>query len=471
MTTIARLAAAVGAVAVLVACSAPAPPPPDPGLPQRLVESVTGDGAYRHLDELQRIADANGGNRALGTPGYDASVEYVADVLRDAGYQVDIPSFTASRFELREVRLTVDGAPVSVTALEFSPSTPEGGLTAPLAVIAQDDTSGCEAADFAGVPAGAIVLVRRGTCTFDQKATTAAAAGAGAVLMVNNVDGPLAAATLGNDVAGTVPVAGLSQADGAALVGRAGTPTTLVLMATVEEADSRNVIAQTRTGNPDEVVMAGAHLDSVPDGPGINDNGSGTAALLETAVRLGDSPPVANTVRFAFWGAEEVGLVGSTSYVGGLAEADRKRIALYLNLDMVASPNAGYLIYDGDDSDAEGAGPGPAGSAVIERVLAEGLAAAGVTATEGTDFDGRSDYSPFIDAAIPSGGLFTGGEDTKTAEQAQRWGGTADAPFDPCYHQICDRIDAVDRTALDRNVDAVAAALAQFALSTGELTG
>lgn len=476
-TTIARLTAAVGAVAVAVAvaCSAPAadpaPPPPDPGLPQGLVESVTGDGAYRHLEELQRIADANGGNRALGTPGYDASVEYVADVLRDAGYQVDTPSFTASRFELRELRLTVDGAPMSATALEFSPSTPEGGLTAPLAVVAQDDTSGCEEADFAGVPAGAIVLVRRGACPFEQKATTAAAAGAGAVLVVNNVDGPLTTATLGNEAAGAVPAAGLSQADGAALVGRAGTSVTLVLLATVEEAASRNVIAQTRTGNPDEVVMAGAHLDSVPDGPGINDNGSGTAALLETAVRLGASPPTANAVRFAFWGAEEVGLVGSTSYVDELAEADRKRIALYLNLDMVASPNAGYLIYDGDDSDAEEAGPGPAGSAVIERVLAEGLAAAGVTATEGTDFDGRSDYGPFVDVGIPSGGLFTGAEDTKTAEQAQRWGGTADAPFDPCYHDACDRIDAVDRTALDRNVDAVASALARFALSTGELTG
>jgi len=462
-------------VAAAVACSAPAVDPapslPDPGLPQRLVESVTGNGAYRHLKELQRIADANGGNRALGTPGYDASVEYVADVLRDAGYQVDIPSFTARRFELQEVRLTVDGVPVPATALEFSPSTPEEGLTAPLAVVAQDDTSGCEAADFAGVPAGAIVLVRRGTCPFDQKATTAAAAGAGAVLVVNNVDGSLEAATLGTDVAGAVPTAGLSQADGAELADRAGTPVTLVLAATVAEAASRSVIAQTRTGSPDEVVMAGAHLDSVPAGPGINDNGSGTAALLETAVRLGGSPPVANAVRFAFWGAEEVGLVGSTSYVGGLAEADRKRIALYLNLDMVASPNPGYLIYDGDNSDAEGAGEGPAGSAVIERVLAEGLAAAGVTATEGTDFDGRSDYGPFIDVDIPAGGLFTGAEDEKTAEQVQRWGGTADAPFDPCYHQACDRIDAVDRTALDRNVDAVAAALARFALSTDELTG
>ncbi len=186
-------------------------------------------------------------------------------------------------------------------------------------------------------------------------------------------------------------------------------------------------------------------------------------------MRLGGSPPVTNAVRFAFWGAEEVGLVGSTQYVAGLPEADRKRIALYLNLDMVASPNAGYFVYDGDDSDRAGAGPGPTGSAAIERALLEGLAAAGV-AGAGTDFDGRSDYGPFIAAGIPSGGLFTGASEAKTPEQAQRWGGQA-APFDPCYHQACDRIDTVDRVALDRNTDAVAATVARYALSTGELTG
>jgi Zn-dependent M28 family amino/carboxypeptidase len=203
----------------------------------------------------------------------------------------------------------------------------------------------------------------------------------------------------------------------------------------------------------------------VPAGPGINDNGSGTAALLETAVHLGGAPAVTNAVRFAFWGAEEEGLVGSTSYVRALSEADRNRIALYLNLDMVGSPNPGYFVYDGDNSDNVGAGPGPEGSATIERVLLDQLATTGVTG-EGTDFDGRSDYGPFIAAGIPSGGLFTGAEEPKTAEQAQKWGGAAGKPDDPCYHQACDRTSNVDRTALDRNVDAVAGTIARFALST-----
>jgi Zn-dependent M28 family amino/carboxypeptidase len=468
-----RNAIVIAALGAVVACSAtpaqPAPPPtPDAGLPDRLVAEVTGDGAFRHLEELQRIADANGGTRSLGTPGYDASVEYVAGVLREAGYQVETPSFTIRDFSVQAEQLSVAGAAVPTTALGFSPSTPPGGLTAPLAVVAQDDTSGCEPADFADVPAGSVVLVRRGTCPFAQKVSTAAAAGAGAVLVVNNEDGPLTGATLGEEATGTVPVAGLSQADGQALADQAGDPVDLVLTTTVEEVTSRNVLAQTRTGNPDEVVVAGGHLDSVPEGPGINDNGSGSAALLETAVRLGGSPAVANAVRFAFWGAEEVGLVGSTKYIAGLAEPDRERIALYLNFDMVASPNTGYLVYDGDDSAREGAGPGPAGSAAIERVLVEGLAAAGVTAGD-TDFTGRSDYGPFIEAGIPAGGIFTGAEDTKTPEQAQMWGGTAGEPYDPCYHQACDRIDNVDRVALDRNTDAVAVAVARFALSTEAL--
>jgi Zn-dependent M28 family amino/carboxypeptidase len=479
-TTLLRTVA-VGVTGLVVACSPaalPAPPAPAPtsappaatgpgadqGLPGRLVGDVTGDGAFRHLEELQRIADANGGNRALGTPGYDASVEYVARTLRDAGYTVDTPEFSARSFSVQDVRLTVDGAGTAATALGYSPATPAGGVTGPLAVLPQDETSGCEAADFAAVPAGAVVLVRRGTCPFGVKSTNAAAARAGAVLVANNVDGPLDQATLG-DVTGALPTAGLSKADGDALAGRAGVGVNLVLATTIDERRSRNVVAQTTTGNADNVVMAGAHLDSVPAGPGINDNGSGTATLLETAVKLGGAPAVTNAVRFAFWGAEEEGLIGSTRYVEGLADADRQKIALYLNLDMVGSPNAAYLAYDGDDSDHVGAGPGPEGSAAVERVLLEQLAAVGVTG-EGTDFDGRSDYGPFIATGIPSGGLFTGAEEPKTAEQAQKWGGKAGQPDDPCYHQACDRTDNIDRTALDRNADAFAGAIAHFALST-----
>jgi Zn-dependent M28 family amino/carboxypeptidase len=468
-----RLAAVVaGLAAVLLAgCSTttpttPAPQPttqvaPDPGLPARLMSTVSGDGAFARLERLQQIADAHGGNRALGTPGYDASVDYVAQTLRDAGFAVDTPSFDVRAYTVQDQRLTVEGRTVDSAAMSFSPATPAGGLTAPLHVVAQDATSGCEVEDFAGMPAGAIALVKRGTCPFGAKSENAKKAGAAGLVVVNTEDTRLDA-TLGDSTA-TVPTTGVTASAGADLATRGGAPVTLLLLATTQDTVSRNVIAQTTTGDPDRVVMAGAHLDSVPEGPGINDNGSGSAALLELATALGPTPPVANAVRFAWWGAEEVGLVGSTRYVEGLAPADAQRIALYLNLDMVGSPNAGYLVYDGDDSDKQGAGPGPEGSAVVERVLLDQLSAVGVQGS-GTDFDGRSDYGPFIAAGIPAGGLFTGAEERKSAQQAGQWGGQADRPFDGCYHQACDTVANVDRTALDRNVDALAGTVGRFAL-------
>ena len=233
----------------------------------------------------------------------------------------------------------------------------------------------------------------------------------------------------------------------------------------VEGESYRNVVAQTRTGDPGHVVMAGAHLDSVPEGPGINDNGSDVATLLHFAETLGGSPNLPGTVRLAFWGSEEDDLDGSRGYVDGLDDADRAAVALYVNLDMVASPNAGYFVQGGTGRRDEA---GPAGSAQVARVLTEELARVGVTA-EGDVFDGLSDYDPFIQAGIPTGGVFSGDDTEKTDAQATAWGGEAGEVFDPCYHEACDRLDDVDRVALGRFTDAVDASLRRFAASTGEL--
>ncbi len=167
-------------------------------------------------------------------------------------------------------------------------------------------------------------------------------------------------------------------------------------------------------------------------------------------------------VRFAWWGAEELGLVGSTRYVQGLTSTQRAQIDAYYNFDMVGSPNPGYFVYDGDNSDGTGSGPGPSGSAYLEQVLVDYFAGIGVP-TRGTDFDGRSDYGPFIQYGIPAGGTFTGAEDHKTSAQVQLWGGTTGA-FDPCYHSACDDLDNVNTTALDRNADAIAHAVWTVAL-------
>jgi Zn-dependent M28 family amino/carboxypeptidase len=175
------------------------------------------------------------------------------------------------------------------------------------------------------------------------------------------------------------------------------------------------------------------------------------AAVLETAVQLGPNADVKNAVRFAFWGAEELGTIGSMKYIESLNVDQLKDIALYLNYDMIGSPNPGYFTYDGDQSTAPGRNGGiprvPEGSAGIERTLVAYLKSAGKAAQD-TSFDGRSDYDAFTQAGVPSGGLFSGAEENKTADQQKLWGGTADAPFDPNYHKSTDTLDQIDKTAL-----------------------
>ncbi|MCU1685433.1 MAG: glutamate carboxypeptidase [Amycolatopsis sp.] len=437
-------------------------------LANQLVKKVDIGGINRHLLALQRIADTNGGNRAASTDGHRKSAEYIAGKLTAAGYQVTRQEFPFTYSETLAEKLTVAGAAVPITVMTYTPSTPVGGITAPLSVVPVDETPGCDAGDYTGVT-GKIVLVKRGACTFAQKQQTAADAGAIGAIVYNNTDGALSG-TLGDPAAAKIPTGGVSQADGLALAAKDGTSVTLELRELQEQRTSYNVIAETKTGRKDNVVMLGAHLDSVPAGPGINDNGTGSATLLETALQLGSSPKINNGVRFGFWSAEEFGLVGSTYYVRSLPFEQQLDIALYMNYDMVGSPNAGYFAYDGDNSDGVGAGPGPYGSAQIEKTLTDFMGSRGIK-TEGTDFTGRSDYGEFIAAGIPAGGLDTGAEVLKTDAQAKKWGGRAGVAYDPCYHQACDNLGNIDRVVLDHNADGVAWALGVYATSTEDVNG
>ena len=216
-----------------------------------------------------------------------------------------------------------------------------------------------------------------------------------------------------------------------------------------------NVIAETPWGDPDNVIVVGAHLDSVGVGPGINDNGSGSATILEIAEQMRKVKP-RNKVRFMWFGAEEHGLLGSEAYVESLPEAERDKIAAMLNFDMVGSPNFVRFVYDGDLSDSSPPpGGAPPASAEIEQMFLDYFASQGL-ATEPTAFDGRSDYGPFIFAGIPAGGLFTGAEGIKTAEEAATYGGTAGEQYDPCYHLGCDDIGNLSAVALDQMSDAAA---------------
>ena len=439
-----------------------------------LRQRVTTDAMMAHLSKLQDIANANNGTRAVGTPGYEASVDYVVDALRNKGFDVQTPEFQTRIFKADPALLTVDGSTVGARALEYSIATAPQGVSGPLVAAPAEDTPGCTASDYDGLPVtGAIVLVDRGSCQFADKEAAAAGRGAVAMIVADNVDEKEMGGTLGEDTDVKIPVVSVTKADGARLRAQPG-PTTLKLNASVQTINARNIIAQTKTGSTSDVVLVGGHLDSVPAGPGINDNGSGVAAVLETALQMGSSPAVHNAVRFGFWGAEEVGLVGSRKYVESLNVDALKDIALYLNFDMLGSPNPGYFTYDGNQSappDAEKGTPRvPEGSAGIERSLVAYLKAAGKTA-EDTSFDGRSDYDGFTLAGIPSGGLFSGAEDEKSAEQAQLWGGTADEPFDPNYHQKTDTLDQVDRTALGIHGGGVAYVVGSYAQDLGGRNG
>ena len=240
------------------------------------------------------------------------------------------------------------------------------------------------------------------------------------MVIYNNTTGTLNG-TLSDTFTLDIPVTSVTQDVGQQLAATAG----LVMRVKTDTfrgtATTSNILAETPGGDPDNVVMAGAHLDSVNAGPGINDNGSGSAALLEIAEQMAKVKPV-NKVRFALWGAEESGLVGSNYYVANLPADELQKIALYLNFDMIASPNYVRFVYDGDDSDGVGAGPGPEGSAQIEAAFNDYFAGQGL-AFKGTDFSGRSDYQAFILNGIPAGGLFTGAEGIKSrgGSRTLRW--------------------------------------------------
>lgn len=446
--------------------------------------AVSVDYIMNHLAALQAAAEANGGTRAAGTPGYEASARYVEDQLRAAGYSPVRQQFSYDRYDFASAaleRLAPSPKTYGYAAddgfldMDYSGS---GNVTANLAAVdlnlAGDraSTSGCEPADFAGFTAGFIALIQRGTCTFRTKVDNAATAGAAGVIIFNQ----------GNDVpdedrlglfAGTldlpqasIPAVSTTFDNGAELAGLGGVRMHLEVVASVSRIETFNILADT-AGRADRTVVGGAPLDSVGEGAGINDNGTGSAAILETALRL-NAGGQTNRVRFAWWGGEEDGLVGSEYYVNQLSARQLKEHAVNLNFDMVGSPNAVRFVYDGDGSSFGEKGPN--GSALVEKVFLDYFASQGLPAAP-TQFDGRSDYFGFIENGIPAGGLFTGAEDLKTVREAEIFGGTAGKPYDGCYHQSCDTLANVDPVVLEEMADAIAHATLTFGMTTSAVNG
>lgn len=388
-----------------------------------------------HLDALMAVADAHEGVRTVGTQGYEASVDYVAEELRELGWRVETPSAPITTFrETAPGRLEVGDAtfdgPQEIHALIYSAS---GDVNAPIEVMS---VSGCERDDFEGFPDGAIAVTSVGGCLRRTQVMNADAAGAVAILMVYPDRGPgeILRPTLISPDGIDIPAAAVTGDAGEALRAADGQEARLSISTAREPGSLRNVIAE--LGDGERVVMLGAHLDSVIGGPGINDNGSGVAALLEIArgaAQLG--VPEGSTLRLGFWGGEEFGLLGSSAYVDGLTDAQRTAMAAYINLDMVGSPNGTTLIYDDHGA--------PRGSGTITIDFEVWFESRGLP-TEREDLGGSSDHYWFEQAGIPTGGLFAGANEIVTAEQGERFGATRREPMDACYHLPCDDPANVD---------------------------
>jgi aminopeptidase Y len=426
---------------------------------------VDAAGIQADLEALEAIADANGGVRTAGTAGYEASVDYVAGELRELGYAVQTPSFEMATFaEEPEATLQVAGGTACAGGPDFHAMiySSSGDLTAPVAEVGYGDneSGGCSPSDFADFPRGAIALAPPGNCFRRDAVLNAVEAGAVAFIVAypqwsrDAVRRPTLLFPEGIEI----PAISASGEMGEALRAAADARRQVSISVHTEigSATVRNVLAESH-GVADHVVMLGAHLDSVHDGPGINDNGSGTAALLGVARVLAAEHPSVR-VRFAFWAGEEFGLLGSRAYVASLRAAEEAEISAYLNFDMLGSPNDVPFVYDAPSA--------ALGSKPIADFLVQYLEDAGIGA-EATDLGSASDHASFDTVGIPTGGIFTGASELKSAAQAAKFGGTADAPMDACYHLACDRLANVD---LDLVATFAQAALAvAVAIASGQL--
>jgi hypothetical protein len=465
---------------LLAACSTPAADPspgpqgasatggrasPDAG---EVVAAITEQGLR---DRLEALATATGDAapfRATGSAGYDRAATYVEEQLVAAGWTVEPDAFETDAYAdpggtVLEVEGTRFGAE-DVLPLVFSPQASAEG---PVVTVggapetAEEGDVGCRVSDYGDLPSGAVVVVPPGGCLRRDQLVAAQDAGAGAYVTYapGAPDGIVLRPTLvrpdGLDIPGLW--ASPAAVETLAAAARDGGTATVSTTGRTERTRTRSVVAWLPGASEEEVVMLGAHLDSVLDGPGINDDGSGVAALLEIARALGGTTPGAS-IRMAFWSGEELGLQGSHHYLGTLTDAERDALVAYLNADMVGSPNGFAGVYDEDAA--------ASGSEDVRDLLWDAVERAGGTPVE-VDRHQSSDHLAFTTAGIPTGGLFSGAGARVTADQAESSGATAGAPADPCYHQPCDGVDNVDLTLARTLTAALADATVQLTAGGG----
>ena len=438
---------------------------------------VTGEDAMAYLKDISDITLKHKDEefRALGTKGYEEASEYVEKVLTDLGYEVERQEFTVPSQKFGKIELTVDGENVKAKSLSYTEGTKDPITDAALVLPVDDkygDSAGgelgCSTDDFDETVKDAIVLVQRGECAFSDKVKNASEKGAAGVVIYNNTEGDLNG-TLGERFEGSAPAVSVDQATGDSLRDKvtaedADVKASLTLETEFTESKTWNILAETKAGDPNNVHMLGAHLDSVPEGPGINDNASGVAGVLTVAKGLANQErEVDNKVRIGIWGAEEVGLVGSTHYVESLSEEELGKITSYLNYDMIGSNNYAVSTLDanGDYRDIPEGVTVPEGSVELEQLYTDYFDSVDQPYI-GAAFSGRSDYQAFMDAGIPVGGVNSGADEVKTEEEAKLFGGEVGKQLDTNYHKITDTLENV-------NVDSVNAIVPSMANATYQL--
>ncbi|KAI3406104.2 APE3 [Candida oxycetoniae] len=400
--------------------------------------------------------------RVIGSPGHFATVHYIIRELRKLHgyYNIKTQSFKAVDGHVDSFSLLIDGIqPKNLQALALTPPTPDkkpvhGSLTLVL-------NNGCSLHDFPQIAKDNIVLIKRGECSFGDKSRNAGKVGAKAAIIYDS-NGPLSG-TLGTPIGEEVPTLSVDQKDVASYIDELNKnpnhkfETTLYIDSYVKNITTLNVVAETVFGDHNNVVSLGAHSDSVGAGPGINDDGSGTISLLEVAKILKDFK-INNAVRFAWWAAEEEGLLGSEYYASHLTQEENSKIRLFMDYDMMASPNYEYEIYNANNKDH------PQGSGDLKDLYVAWYEKHGLNYTF-VPFDGRSDYVGFINNGIPAGGIATGAEGVKNSTSREKFGGEVGKWFDPCYHQKCDDLSNPNYDAWEINTKLIAHSVAVYAKS------
>ena len=433
---------------------------------EALQSKIHGKNLLARAEDLYKLAelslhDYNHPTRVIGSAGHQATLEYIYATIQKLGsyYNISEQSFPAYSGNVFESRLVLaDEVIGNASAMSLTPPTKDNEPVYGQVILVAN--SGCSASDYPDAVKGNIAFVERGKCGFGDKSTLAGRAGATAAVIFNNENGTLHG-TMGTPNDDQIATFGISAEEAQPSLKKLKSGKKLdaiaYIDAQVKTIHTLNVVAQTARGDPDNCVVLGAHSDSVPEGPGINDDGSGTLSLLEVATHL-TSFDVNNCVRFAWWAAEEEGLVGSDFYAASLSPEENQKIRLFMDYDMMGSPNFAYQIYNATNDES------PVGSEELRDLYVDWYEAHDLNYTF-IPFDGRSDYDGFIRAGIPAGGIATGAEGIKTKEEAKKFGGTAGDWFDPCYHQLCDDVGNVNVTAWEVNTRLIAHSVATYAKS------